>query len=133
MLNIPGTMLICRRKERGKNKPSFIHLHYANEFGKLTNNMFESPKILFGEACILLNIKLLEPGDIEHWQGQTNIKLRLMKLLYKGKIVLLTASQRQIKRWFTYPDVWVKKNYDQLLEEFEQNGEMEQLKKDLKI
>jgi hypothetical protein len=137
MLNVPGTMLIVRRKQRGSGMPSYVPVYVKKDVenvlsGKTFSYNLTRKNILFGEACILLDMKIfqsIENKKIKHiFSSAVSSKAHLLSLLYCGQIVCAAASPNQMKKWFTFPDIWEKKRYGHLLNKYEANGTMQELR-----
>jgi len=140
MLNVPGTMLIVRRKQKGKGMPSFVTCYFDKDIedvisGKIHAYHIKKANILFGEAAILLSMEQYSAEIKVHRLLESMLpkskskKVQVMTLLYKNSIIKTLASPTQLKAWFTYPDIWEKKYYPQLLAKFEKDGVMNTLKK----
>lgn len=124
MLNIPGTLLIVRRRERGTGAPGSVRGTFDRQHVDINGprGWDTSCEIPYGEICIMTNYTV---------KGQPSIHTRQqiyeLELLWRGKKVVVTASDRKVNTWFTHPNTWKARGHDKNLDGFHADGSMDRL------
>lgn len=127
MINVPGTMLVLRRKNRRMGGPGYITLSDVSPLERRSPPRVNHHILTYGDSCMLINAKKLAEEEKKQIQSKSK-RVFEYKLLYNNQILFFIASNGQMERWFTYIDLWEKNGYEEQRKKFEKDGLLEQVK-----
>ena len=129
MLNVPGTMLIVRRRQHGSGDPYYVNGTEedpeASIDGGTRNRSYRASTyvcIPYGDTCMMLSFAPVEGGR-KH--------MHRLKVLWNNRYVNLDVTSQQANAWFTYFATWKQRGHEERFEGFKTDGKMEKLYRSL--
>jgi hypothetical protein len=119
MLNIPGTMLIVRRRTHGSGDPYYVN--GSEDRDDDHGDRWPSMHIPYGDPCMMLSFEEItkQPGARQ--------QRSVLKVLWDSKYVKLHLTGQQANTWFTYFTTWQNRGHEKRFEGFKETGKMDTL------
>ena len=129
MLNVPGTLLIARRRAHGSGDPYYIMgLVASDKIEPAAHNRYAqtaSVYIPYGDPCMMLSFDNIE-------KTKSNRKKHL-KVLWENKYVDMYVSDKQANAWFTFFPAWKANGHIERFEGFRTDGKLAKLYENLDL